>query len=211
MIYNIKEIFLTLQGEGFNTGRKAVFCRFSGCNLWNGLEKSRKKAKCSFCDTDFVGTNGKNGGRYELKYLVDKIIKIWDSSLTCEKKFIVLTGGEPLLQVDWKLLKELKKNNFFISLETNGTILTKLNFDWVTVSPKEKSDWKLRKGNELKLVYPQYGFDLKKIQKLDFEYFFLQPKDKETNRLNIIKTINYCKSHKPWFPSFQIHKSLGIS
>ena len=211
MMYKVKEIFKSIQGEGFFSGKEALFLRFSGCNLWNGRKKDRSKSICNFCDTNFVGTDGKNGGKYNLEKLISVTKKVWNHSYTSEDKFIVLTGGEPLLQVDALLVKELKKENFFIAVETNGTIKTNLKFDWVTVSPKENAEWNLRKGDELKVVYPQHKFDLKKIINLDFKYFFLQPKDEEKNRTNILKTINYCKSHKPWFPSFQIHKSLGIS
>ena len=210
-MYSVKEVYYTIQGEGYHTGRPAVFLRFTGCNLWNGRKKDKSKAICNFCDTDFLGTDGKNGGKYYLEKLISVIKKEWNCTYTSEKKFIVLTGGEPLLQVDDLLVKKLKKENFFIAVETNGTIKTNLKFDWVTVSPKENAEWNLRKGDELKVIYPQHKFNLKKIKNLEFKYFFLQPKGEEKNRTNILKTINYCKSHKPWFPSFQIHKSLGIS
>ena len=210
-MYKVKEIFRSIQGEGFHSGKTAIFIRFSGCNLWNGIEKFRKKAICNFCDTDFVGTNGQNGGEYKLEDLIKKTLEIWGKGNLYHEKFVVLTGGEPLLQVNKQLIKELKKKNFYIALETNGTIKTKLKFDWVVVSPKENASWNLKNGDELKVVYPQNKINLKKALDLKFKYFFLQPMANEFKQLNIIKTINYCKSHKPWFPSFQIHKSLGVS
>ena len=210
-MYKVKEIFRSIQGEGFHSGKDAIFIRFSGCNLWNGIKKFRKKAICNFCDTDFVGINGENGGDYKLEDLIKKTIEIWGNDKSYHKKFVVLTGGEPLLQVDQKLIYELKKNNFYISLETNGTIKTNLKFDWVVVSPKENAVWNLKNGDELKVIYPQNKINLKKALDLKFKYFFLQPMANEFKQINITKTINYCKSHKPWFPSFQIHKSLGIS
>ena len=210
-MYKVKEIFRSIQGEGFHSGKTAIFIRFSGCNLWNGIEKFRKKAICNFCDTDFVGTNGQNGGEYKLEDLIKKTLEIWGKGNLHHEKFVVLTGGEPLLQVNKQLIKELKKKNFYIALETNGTIKTKLKFDWVVVSPKENASWNLKNGDELKVVYPQNKINLKKALDLKFKYFFLQPMSNEFKQLNIIKTLNYCRSHKPWFPSFQIHKSLGIS
>ena len=210
-MYKIKEIFKSIQGEGFFTGKDALFVRFSGCNLWNGIIKDRKNSICNFCDTDFRGVDGPFGGSYSLKDLIFTVEKIWNLKFTVGTKFIILTGGEPLLQVDKKLLQALKKKNFFIALETNGTINTNLKFDWTCVSPKENAEWNLRTGDELKIVYPQYKFDLKRILKLKFKYFFLQPKENMNKQINIQKTINYCSSHKPWFPSFQIHKALGIS
>ena len=210
-MYKVKEIFRSIQGEGFHSGKNAVFIRFSGCNLWNGIEKFRKKAICNFCDTDFVGVDGENGGEYKLDDLIKKTLDIWGRTKSHHKKFVVLTGGEPLLQVDKQLIRELKKKNFYIALETNGTIRTKLKFDWIVVSPKQNATWNLKNGDELKVVYPQNKINLKKALNLKFKYFFLQPMANEFKQLNIIKTIDYCKSHKPWFPSFQIHKSLGIS
>ena len=210
-MYKVKEIFKSIQGEGFYSGKTAVFVRFSGCNLWSGKNSDKKKAICKFCDTDFFGTNGKNGGTYSLDKLIKQINNVWNYNHSSQKKFVVLTGGEPLLQINHSLLKKLHNENFFVSVETNGTIKTNLNFDWITVSPKEDAKWRQRSGNELKLVYPQTKFNLKKIVKLDFNYFFLQPKNDFNTRINIYKTLNYCKAHKPWFPSFQIHKSLGLN
>ena len=210
-MYKVKEIFKSIQGEGFHSGKTAVFIRFSGCNLWNGIEKFRKSAICNFCDTNFVGVNGQNGGEYKLEDLIKKTLNIWSAVKSYHKRFVVLTGGEPLLQVDKQLIKELKKKNFYIALETNGTIQTKLKFDWVVVSPKENASWNLKNGDELKVIYPQNKINLKKALDLKFKYYFLQPMSNEFKQLNIMKTLNYCRSHKPWFPSFQIHKSLGIS
>ena len=211
MKYKIKEIFKSIQGEGYHVGRSAVFLRFSGCNLWNGRPSDRKSSMCSFCDTDFIGTDGTNGGSFNLNDLINKIEKVWNNKLSIENKFIVLTGGEPLLQVDEKLLKKLRDRKFYIALETNGTIDTKLLFDWICVSPKEDASWKLRRGNELKIVYPQYKFNLTNLTKLDFDFFFLQPKYDNLKRVNEIKTIDYCKRNSRWSPSFQIHKILGIN
>lgn len=211
MKYKVKEIFKSIQGEGFHVGRSAVFLRFSGCNLWNGRPSDRNSSMCSFCDTDFVGTDGSNGGNYNLNDLINKIENVWNYKSSIEKRFIVLTGGEPLLQVDEKLLEKLRDLRFYIALETNGTIDTKLSFDWICVSPKEDASWKLRRGNELKIIYPQYKFNLTNLTKLDFDFFFLQPKYDNLKRVNEIKTINYCKRNSIWFPSFQIHKILGIN
>lgn len=210
-MYKVKEIFRSIQGEGFFTGKEAIFLRFSGCNLWNGLIESRANSLCNFCDTDFRGTNGKNGGSYSLNDLLEILEKIWKSRFSLSKKFIILTGGEPLLQVDQKLVKALKDCQYYVAVETNGTIKTGLDFDWISVSPKENARWNQKTGDELKIVYPQNKFDLKKITNLKFKYFFLQPKEDHIRRINISKTIEYCKNHKPWFPSFQIHKILGVN
>ena len=210
-MYYVKEIFKSIQGEGFFLV-KLQFLLDSLVVIY-GMEIKIKEMNqfVVFCDTDFIGINGKNGGKYNLDKLVDKINQVWNLNYSLEKKFVVLTGGEPLLQVDEKLLNKLKNNNFFISLETNGTLKTKLNLDWITVSPKEDSNWILKKGNELKIIFPQPKFDLKKIQNLPFDYFFLQPMHNNLSRINILKTINYCKSHKPWFQVFKFIKSLGIN
>ena len=208
-MFFIKEIFKSIQGEGFFSGKSAVFVRFTGCNLWNGLVKDRENALCQFCDTDFVGINGINGGKYSLDVLVKKICSLWTAK--SKDKFIVLTGGEPMLQVNKKLVESLKKRGYFVSLETNGTIQFDIDFDWVCVSPKQRTKWKVISGDELKVIFPQQAFDLNMLKKLNFKYFFLQPMDNNKKQINIWNTINYCKSHKPWFPSFQLHKSLNIS
>lgn len=210
-MFFIKEIFKSIQGEGFFSGKSAVFVRFTGCNLWNGLVKDRENALCQFCDTDFLGTNGQNGGYYSLNDLLNKIDKIWNQKKLINNKFIVLTGGEPMLQVNKKLVESLKKRGYFVSVETNGTIQFDIDFDWVCVSPKQRTKWKVISGDELKVIFPQQAFDLNMLKKLNFKYFFLQPMDNNKKQINIWNTINYCKSHKPWFPSFQLHKSLNIS
>ena len=210
-MFFIKEIFKSIQGEGFFSGKSAVFVRFTGCNLWNGLVKDRENALCQFCDTDFLGTNGQNGGYYSLNDLLNKIDKIWNQKKLTNNKFIVLTGGEPMLQVNKKLVESLKKRGYFVSVETNGTIQFDIDFDWVCVSPKQRTKWKVISGDELKVIFPQQAFDLNMLKKLNFKYFFLQPMDNNKKQINIWNTINYCKSHKPWFPSFQLHKSLNIN
>lgn len=209
---HVKEIFKSIQGEGYYSGKIAVFVRFTGCNLWNGKIEDRQKSICNFCDTDFVGTNGSNGGIYDEKNLVDKIDLVWNQQkINYEKKFVVLTGGEPMLQVTCRLVDLLKKKGYFVALETNGTINnTKINFDWVCVSPKKLFNWLLKEGDEIKIVFPQPYFNLNIIKKMKFKYFLLQPMDGPKKQVNIWNTLNYCKSHKPWFPSFQIHKCLNI-
>ena len=210
MIYNIKEIFLTLQGEGFNTGRKAIFCRFSGCNLWNGLEKSRKNAKCNFCDTDFVGTNGNNGGKYSLTSLIKKIEKTNKDTVNINK-LIVFTGGEPLLQLNNKLIKSLKIRNYEIAVETNGTLIAPKGIDWLCVSPKVNTKTVIKSGNEIKLVYPQKGIKLKNFEKLDFDHFYLQPLYNNNYEENLKKTLKVIMKNPKWKLSLQTHKYIGIS
>ena len=210
-IFKIKEIFKSIQGEGFHSGAIALFLRFTGCNLWNGKPEVKKKALCNFCDTDFVGTDGINGGVYHENDLVEKVELVWNQSFSRDRKFIVLTGGEPLLQVTESLVSKLKELGYYVAIETNGSITTMIKFDWVCVSPKVNSNWCLKSGDELKIVFPQSHFNLLQIKRLKFKYFFLQPMDGEKKQINTWNTINYCKSHKPWFPSFQIHKILNIS
>lgn len=206
--YIVKEIFYTLQGEGYNAGKAAVFCRFSGCNLWNGKEKNREHAICSFCDTDFVGTNGALGGKYTLIDLVDKITKLWPS--TKKDKFIVFTGGEPLLQLDKLLIKEIKDNNFKIAIETNGTILPPPGIDWVCVSPKAKSNFILKKANEIKLVYPQENLDPRKFEELEFDHFYIQPLYNKKLIENNKKAIDFVLKNPSWKLSIQSHKYIGV-
>lgn len=206
--YIVKEIFYTLQGEGYNAGKAAVFCRFSGCNLWNGKEKNRENAICSFCDTDFVGTNGALGGKYTLVNLVDKITKLWPS--TKKDKFIVFTGGEPLLQLDKLLIKEIKDNNFKIAIETNGTILPPPGIDWVCVSPKAKSKFILKKANEIKLVYPQENLDPRKFEELEFDHFYIQPLYNKKLKENNKKAIDFVLKNPSWKLSIQSHKYIGV-
>lgn len=203
--YKIKEIFYSLQGEGFNMGKPAVFIRFSGCNLWSGSEKDRDNALCKFCDTDFKGTDGENGGIYTRMSLEDKI-----RELTMECRFLIFTGGEPLLQLDEHLLKHLKERGYFLAVETNGTIKAPDFLDWITVSPKYGTELIQISGNELKLVFPQGGFDPIQFQHLDFQHFYLQPKDDENLEINTNKSIVFCLQNPEWRLSLQTHKFLGI-
>tara|TARA_B100000900_G_scaffold415079_1_gene443708 strand:- start:1981 stop:2613 length:633 start_codon:yes stop_codon:yes gene_type:complete len=209
-MYQIKEIFKSIQGEGYNTGVESVFIRFTGCNFWNGKFEDRSKAICNFCDTDFIGTDGCNGGKYNLENLVQTVERVWNSSFSIGKKNIILTGGEPLLQVDDNLVKILKKKKYKVSIETNGSLETRIDFDWICVSPKDQKHWHQKTGDELKIIFPQTEFNLKELLKLDFKYFFLQPKDDKLRKLNLNKTIDYCKLNREWIPSLQLHKSFGI-
>ena len=209
-MYFIKETYYTIQGEGFHSGRPAVFVRFSGCNLWSGHEKDRKNAKCKFCDTDFVGINGKGGAKFKsAKKLAHHAFKFWPKNAKA-KPFIVCTGGEPLLQIDESLITELHELDFEIAIETNGTINSSLSIDWICVSPKTKGKLLLRKGNELKLVYPQDGASPSKYDHLDFDHFYLQPMDGKNIEKNIEKTIKYCHKYPHWKISLQTHKFLNI-
>ena len=209
MSYSVKEIYLTIQGEGFHTGKHAVFCRFSGCNLWTGLEKDRKKAICNFCDTDFVGTDGINGSKYpNAEQLANEIDKVWDKDIN--EKFVVFTGGEPLLQLDKPLVDLLHKKKFKVAIETNGTILPPENIDWICVSPKQGADFNLKYGNELKLVYHQKGLEPKNFKHLDFDHFFLQPMDGKDLQRNILQSVLYCIENPLWRLSLQTHKIMGI-
>ena len=209
MSYSVKEIYLTIQGEGFHTGKHAVFCRFTGCNLWTGLEKDRKKAICNFCDTDFVGTDGINGSKYpNAEQLANEIDKVWDKDIN--EKFVVFTGGEPLLQLDKQLVDLLHKKKFKVAIETNGTILPPENIDWICVSPKQGADFNLKYGNELKLVYPQKGLEPKNFKHLDFDHFFLQPMDGKDLQRNVLQSVSYCVENPLWRLSLQTHKIMGI-
>lgn len=209
MTYSIKEIFYTLQGEGLRAGRPAVFCRFSGCNLWSGRESDRSKAICQFCDTDFVGTNGTLGGKYlTSRVLAEQIAALWPTDQ--DNRYVVLTGGEPLMQVDEALIEALHDLQFEIAVETNGTILAPPGIDWVCVSPKAGSEWVQRSGNELKLVYPQAGLPPEAIQDCNFEYYLLQPMDGPLQRQNTQFAIDYCQSNTKWRLSVQTHKILEI-
>ena len=209
-MYTIKEIYYTIQGEGFHTGRSAVFVRFSGCNLWSGHEKDRENAICNFCDTDFIGTDGPGGGRFQTPDdLVENILSKWPSR-SIEQRFVVFTGGEPLLQMNEELINVLHFNKFEIAIETNGTVNAPKNIDWVCVSPKAGSDLIITKGNELKLVYPQHGIDPSQYENLNFDHFSLQPMDNENLNENIQKTIKYCHEHPLWRLSLQTHKFVGI-
>jgi 7-carboxy-7-deazaguanine synthase len=206
-MYSIKEIYKTIQGEGAQSGRAAVFVRFSGCNLWTGREKHRSTAICQFCDTDFVGTDGVNGGKYSAESLVKKINEIWSSK---ENGYIVFTGGEPMLQLDKELITECKNNNFETAIETNGTLDIDFEIDWVCVSPKAGSELVLNHGDELKVVYPQNEFNLDVFKDMQFTHFYLQPMDSENKDKNTTDAINYCLKDTVWKLSIQQHKLLGI-
>jgi 7-carboxy-7-deazaguanine synthase (Cx14CxxC type) len=207
--YAVKEIFLTLQGEGAHAGRAAVFCRFSGCNLWSGREQDRAAATCQFCDTDFVGTDGTLGGRYDsADQLADAIAAQWVGTAT--DRYVVLTGGEPLLQLDAALIAALHQRGFCIGVETNGTIAPPDGIDWLCVSPKAGAELRVRQGQELKLVYPQSDADPAEFVALAFERFSLQPMDGPDAADNTTRAINYCLRHPQWRLSLQTHKTLGI-
>ena len=209
MSYAVKEIFLTLQGEGAHAGRAAVFCRFSGCNLWSGREQDRAAATCKFCDTDFVGIDGTLGGRYATSDdLADAIASQWAGEHGY--RYVVLTGGEPLLQVDADLIDALRARGFTIGLETNGTIELPDGVDWVCVSPKAGAELRVRRGDELKLVYPQTGAMPAAFAELAFERFSLQPMDGPDVAANTERAVNYCMRHPQWRLSVQTHKTLGI-
>lgn len=209
MSYAVKEIFLTLQGEGAHAGRAAVFCRFAGCNLWSGREEDRASATCRFCDTDFVGTDGTLGNRYATEEeLADTIAAQWTGD-DCNR-YVVLTGGEPLLQVDGPLIAALHARGFAIAVETNGTIEAPEGLDWICVSPKAGATLVLGRGHELKLVYPQAGAEPEKFAGLAFERFSLQPMDGPDIVENAARAVEYCLRHPQWRLSVQTHKSLGI-
>ena len=207
-MYAVKEMFFSIQGEGRNRGRYSVFCRFAGCNLWSGREKDREKAICNFCDTDFLGTDGINGKKYKNPNdLVNQALSIWRTS---DKPFIVLTGGEPLLQLDDKLIEELHHKNFEIAVETNGTIKAPNNLDWICVSPKANTKLEQIKGDELKLVYPQENIHPKDYEKLEFQNFFLQPKFDKNYKKNVLAAKNFCIKNLKWKLSYQMHKFIGV-
>lgn len=210
MTYSVKEIFYTLQGEGTHAGRPAVFCRFSGCNLWSGRESDRSTAICKFCDTDFVGTDGEGGGKFgDADELARKIDALWPGSHVASK-FVVFTGGEPLLQLDAALLAALHAVGFEIAIETNGTLPAPPGVDWICVSPKIGAELKQRTGNELKVVIPQQGQSLAEYEQLDFEHFYLQPMDGPDKARNTQLAIETCKNNPKWKLSIQTHKLLQI-
>ena len=208
-MYTVKEIFYTLQGEGANAGRAAVFCRFAGCNLWTGREADRAKAICQFCDTDFVGV-GTDGGRFTSAADLATTVKSRWPDDNAGTPLVVCTGGEPLLQLDTDAVDALHTVGFEIAVETNGTQTPPRGVDWVCVSPKAGSEWILRRGNELKLVFPQPAFDPATLESLDFEQFFLQPMDGPSLAENTRAAIEYCLAHPRWRLSIQTHKLLGI-
>jgi 7-carboxy-7-deazaguanine synthase (Cx14CxxC type) len=216
MSYAVKDIFYTLQGEGAQTGRAAVFCRFAGCNLWSGNEVDRAEAVCRFCDTDFVGVAGKGGGRFEAaEELAEAIGQKWPAdsgqpSSGLGKRFVVCTGGEPLLQLDAKLIAALHGRDFEIAVESNGTIAAPKGLDWLCVSPKAGAELKQRSGDELKLVFPQLGVDPAKFEALAFRHFFMQPMDGPSREAYTELALRYCLDHPQWRLSLQTHKILGI-
>jgi|SRR6516165_2803143 7-carboxy-7-deazaguanine synthase (Cx14CxxC type) len=208
MSYAVKEIFYTLQGEGRQAGRAAVFCRFAGCNLWTGREEDRAEAVCQFCDTDFVGMDGENGGRYEAAALAQQVAALWPAG--AERRLVVLTGGEPLLQVDAALTTALHARGFEIAVETNGTIAPPPGIDWLCVSPKAGAELAVRAGDELKLVFPQDGAEPGMFEGLAFDHFLLQPMDGPARDANTEAAVAYCLAHPRWRLSLQTHKTLGI-
>ena len=211
MSYAVKEIFYTLQGEGGQAGRAAVFCRFAGCNLWSGREADRATAICRFCDTEFVGVDGAGGGKFDsAQDLAAAVEEQWPHDLEQGKRFVVCTGGEPLLQMDATLIDAFHARGFEIAVETNGTIAAPADLDWVCVSPKAGADLVQRTGQELKLVFPQEGFDPDQFSSLNFRHFFLQPMDGPSRAANTELAVAYCMKHPQWRLSLQTHKILGI-
>ena len=211
MSYSVKELFYTLQGEGAQTGRASVFCRFSGCNLWSGLEKDRHKTVCPFCDTDFVGIDGEGGAKFaNAQQLTEAIICTWPSDTKGGKPYVVFTGGEPLLQLDKELIDCLHQAGFEIAVETNGTIKAPEGIDWLCVSPKQADNLKQRSGNELKLLFPLPELSPDQLSSLSFDHFFLQAIDEDNNKKNIEQVIQYCMTHPQWRISLQTHKLLGL-
>ncbi|HZQ39874.1 MAG TPA: 7-carboxy-7-deazaguanine synthase [Rhizomicrobium sp.] len=210
MTYSVKEIYYTLQGEGAQAGRAAVFLRFAGCNLWSGLEKDRDEATCRFCDTDFVGTDGPGGGKFaEAEALARAVASQWPAA-AAGKPYVVCTGGEPLLQLDDALIAALHAWGFEIGIETNGTLLPPSGIDWICVSPKAEAEQKLTRGDELKLIYPQAGAPPERYAGQDFKHFFLQPMDNENRAANTQAATQYCLEHPRWRLSLQTHKLIGI-
>ncbi len=212
MTYAVKELYVTLQGEGANTGRAAVFCRFAGCNLWSGREADRAEAQCGFCDTEFIGTDGPGGGAFKSAATLAAAARtLWTADRESgDGPFIVCTGGEPLLQLDRALIDAFHGEGFVIAVETNGTLVPPPGLDWVCVSPKAGTTLVLRAGDELKLVYPQAGAPPEAFAGLDFDHFFLQPMDGPERESNTREAIEYCLSHPGWRLSLQTHKYLGL-
>ncbi|WP_127090387.1 7-carboxy-7-deazaguanine synthase [Aquabacter cavernae] len=209
MSYAVKEMFKTLQGEGAQAGRAAVFCRFAGCNLWSGREEDRAGAVCQFCDTDFVGMDGDGGGRFATaQALADALVRVWGPDAA--RRFVVFTGGEPLLQIDPELVAAVHERGFEIAIETNGTQTPPDGIDWICVSPKAGADLVLRRGHELKLVYPQPTLLPETVAALDFTHFYLQPMDGPARRANTDAAVAYCLEHPQWRLSVQTHKMIGI-
>jgi len=209
-MYSVKEIFYTLQGEGANAGTPAVFLRFAGCNLWSGRERDRATAVCRFCDTDFAGIDGEGGGKFRgAAALARAVAAKWPGRATASR-FVVCTGGEPLLQLDAPLLKALHARGFRVAIETNGTLAAPRGIDWICVSPKADAPLVLRRGDELKLVYPQSGAEPERYQGLEFDHYFLQPMDGPCRAENTRLAADYCLRHPDWRLSLQVHKLIGI-
>ena len=207
MTYAVKEMFLTLQGEGMQAGRRAVFLRMAGCNLWSGREADRARAQCRFCDTDFVGTDGENGGRYAAGALADRAAALWGEG---DRPLVVVTGGEPTLQLDAPLIDALRAAGFEIAIETNGTLPAPAGLDWICVSPKAGTEIVQRRGNELKLVWPQAGIDPAELLGWDFDHFLIQPMDCVDAAAARAAAIDYVMRHPRWALSLQTHKLLGL-
>ena len=208
MSYAVKEIFLTLQGEGAQAGRRAVFLRFSGCNLWTGREQDRADAQCTFCDTDFVGMDGVNGGRFaDADALADRVVDLWSEG---DSRLVVITGGEPLLQLDGALIDALHARGFEIAVESNGTLPAPPGIDWLCISPKAGNPLAQLRGNELKLVWPQAGIDPADLLALDFDHFLIQPKDCADRDESMAAAIDYVMRNPRWRLSLQTHKLLGL-
>jgi 7-carboxy-7-deazaguanine synthase (Cx14CxxC type) len=207
MSYAVKEIFLTLQGEGMQAGRRAVFLRFAGCNLWTGPRAGSRLAQCTFCDTDFVGTDGQNGGRYSAAALSAKVAELWGSG---ERPLVVITGGEPMLQLDEPLIGSLHAAGFEIAVETNGTLPAAAGIDWICVSPKAGTEVVQRSGDELKLVWPQQGLDPAALESWDFRHFLIQPLDCADAAASRAAAIDFVMNNPRWRLSLQTHKLLGL-
>jgi 7-carboxy-7-deazaguanine synthase (Cx14CxxC type) len=210
MGYSVREIFYTLQGEGANTGRPAVFLRFAGCNLWSGREPDRADAVCRFCDTEFVGTDGEGGGKFETPAALAAAVEAAWPAPGAAQRFVVCTGGEPLLQLDSALVEALRGRGFALAVETNGTLAPPAGELWLTVSPKAGAPLELTRGDELKLVYPQAGAEPERYAQLEFRHFFLQPMDGPDKARNTRLATEYCLAHPGWRLSLQTHKLIGI-
>lgn len=211
MSYAVKEIFPTLQGEGVHAGRRAIFLRFAGCNLWTGREQDRATAICQFCDTDFVGTDGENGGRYDADGLADKVEALWGEGRA--HRYVVMTGGEPMLQIDDAVVDTLHARGFTLAIESNGTLPSHPDLDWVCISPKAGSEVVQRSGDELKLVWPQPGSDWESMEDWDFANHLIQPMDAgeaQQNAANLVAAIAFVDAHPKWRLSLQNHKILGL-
>lgn len=207
MSYAVKEIFLTLQGEGMQAGRRAVFLRFSGCNLWSGRERDRAAAQCTFCDTDFVGIDGARGGRYATDDLANVVDQVWGGGA---RKLVVITGGEPLLQLDGPLIAALHARGFEVAVESNGTLPAPEGIDWLCVSPKAGTDVVQRSGDELKLVWPQSGIDPEELARWEFDHHLIQPMDCADGKAALEESIAFVMAHPSWELSLQTHKLLGL-